>query len=114
MSPQGRATKVCLTYLYIYIYIYIYMYIRIAFFIELQLRVSRSLRSLANNTLTTSYDSEIGNHERGKIKASNCRNIAAPERNIATGILPTFDLTRTLSIRSGDEHCQGPLPTLDL
>ena len=30
------------------IYIYIYMYIRIAFFIELRLRVSRSLRSLAN------------------------------------------------------------------
>ena len=29
-------------------YIYIYMYIRIAFFIELRLRVSRSLRSLAN------------------------------------------------------------------
>ena len=47
-SPLDRATKVCLTYLYIYIYIYIYMYIRIAFFIELRLRVSRLLRSLAN------------------------------------------------------------------
>ncbi len=37
-----------------------------------------------------------------------------PERNIATGTLPTFDLARTLSIRSGDEHCQGPLLTFDL
>ena len=32
--------------------IYIYMYIRIAFFIELRLRVSRSLRSLANKYST--------------------------------------------------------------
>ena len=48
-------------YIYIYIYIYIYMYIRIAFFIELRLRVSRSLRSLANHpSLNTLISTEQG------------------------------------------------------
>ena len=61
MSPQDRATKVCLTYLY--------MYIRIAFSIELRPRVSRSLRShatIAKSELCAHTSHVLCKHSNGK------------------------------------------------